>query len=82
MRVVELRGFGLDQLHLAERAEPQPGPGDVLVRMRAVSLNYRDLLICTGSYDPKLHLPRVPISDGAGEVLAVGPGVSLSLIHI
>jgi NADPH:quinone reductase-like Zn-dependent oxidoreductase len=76
MRVVELRGFGLDQLHLAERAEPQPGPGDVLVRVRAVSLNYRDLLICTGSYDPKLHLPRVPISDGAGEVLAVGPGVS------
>lgn len=76
MRVVELRGFGLDQLHIAERAEPQPGPGQLLVRVRAVALNYRDLLICAGQYDPKMQCPRVLTSDGAGEVVAVGPGVS------
>jgi NADPH:quinone reductase-like Zn-dependent oxidoreductase len=68
--------FGLDSLTLTERPEPSPGPGQVVVRVRAVSLNYRDLLVVQGKYDPRMPLPRVPCSDGAGEVTAVGPGVT------
>jgi NADPH:quinone reductase-like Zn-dependent oxidoreductase len=51
-------------------------PGRVLVRVHAVSLNYRDLMLVLGHYNPKLAMPRVPCSDGAGEVLAVGDGVT------
>jgi NADPH:quinone reductase-like Zn-dependent oxidoreductase len=77
MRAWEIRGtFGLGSLTLVEREERAPGPGEVAVRVRAASLNYRDLLTLEGSYDPKQALPLVPLSDGAGEVEAVGPGVS------
>jgi NADPH:quinone reductase-like Zn-dependent oxidoreductase len=77
MRVIEVRDrFGLEALTEAERPDPSPGPGQVLVRVRAVSLNYRDLLVTKGQYDPKLKLPRIPCSDGAGEVTAVGAGVA------
>jgi NADPH:quinone reductase-like Zn-dependent oxidoreductase len=48
----------------------------VLVKIHAVSLNYRDLMMVKGVYNPKLRLPRIPCSDGAGEVAAVGDGVS------
>jgi NADPH:quinone reductase-like Zn-dependent oxidoreductase len=76
MKVLEIRdGFGLDKLVPAERPMPQPGPGEVLLRMKAVSLNYRDLLVVKGMYNPKMPLPRVPVSDGVGEVAAVGPNV-------
>lgn len=75
MKVVTFDRFDIDALTLAERPEPQPGAGQVLVRMRAWSLNYRDLLVVKGLYNPKLKLPFVPLSDGAGEVAAVGPGV-------
>ncbi len=62
MRTFELSGtFGLDHLALVERPLPQPGPGQVLVRMTAATLNYRDLLVVEGSYDPKLRLPVVPV---------------------
>jgi NADPH:quinone reductase-like Zn-dependent oxidoreductase len=63
----------LDGLVAAERARPEPGPNEVLVRMRAASLNYRDLAIVTGRYFSG-SVPRntVPLSDGAGEVAAVG----------
>lgn len=77
MKTYELRGKGLDALTLAERPEPRPGPGQVLVRMRAASLNYRDLLIAKGQYGRgELRYPLVPLSDGAGEVVEVGPGVT------
>lgn len=77
MRVYEIRErFGLDALHIAERPEPQPGPHQVLVKMRAASLNYRDLMVVKGQYNPRMPLPRVPLSDGAGEVAAVGEGVT------
>jgi NADPH:quinone reductase-like Zn-dependent oxidoreductase len=75
MRVYEVPAFGLNSLRLAERPDPRPGPGQVLCRVRAVSLNFRDLLVVKGAYDPRMTLPRVPCSDGAGEVTAIGPGV-------
>jgi NADPH:quinone reductase-like Zn-dependent oxidoreductase len=77
MRTCELRDKSLEGLTLTERPVPQPGPGQVLVRIRAASVNYRDLLIATGRYplgEPRL--PLVPLSDGAGEVVEVGSGVS------
>lgn len=66
--------FGIDALTLVERPEPQPGPGQVVVRIRAVSLNYRDLLVIKGVWRPAA--PRIPVSDGVGEVVAVGEGVT------
>ena len=77
MKVFEIRDiFGIDHLVLAERAQPSPGHGQILVKVRAVSLNYRDLLVVKGLYNPKLPLPLIPFSDGAGDVVAVGDGVS------
>ncbi|HTG33238.1 MAG TPA: NAD(P)-dependent alcohol dehydrogenase [Thermoanaerobaculia bacterium] len=77
MRAIEIRGgFGLENLALVERPDPLPGPGQVLVRLRAAALNYRDLLTAEGKYNPKQKLPLIPCSDGAGEVAAVGDGVT------
>ena len=77
MKVFEIRArFGLDALTLAERPEPTPGPGQVALKLRAVSLNFRDLLVVKGLYNPKMPLPRIPVSDGVGEVVAVGPGTT------
>jgi len=77
MRVVEVAdAFGLENLRLAERPEPSPGPGEVLLRMRAASLNFRDVLTVEGNYNRKQKLPLIPCSDGVGEVAAVGDGVS------
>lgn len=76
MRAIELQGFAADRLVMAERPQPEPGPGEVLVRVKACSLNYRDWLMVQGSYNPKQKLPLIPLSDGAGEVTAVGAGVS------
>lgn len=74
MRVWQISSFGIDSLELVERATPQPGPGEVLVKVNAVSLNYRDLMMVKGLYNPKMQLPRIPCSDGAGAVEAVGEG--------
>jgi NADPH:quinone reductase-like Zn-dependent oxidoreductase len=68
--------FGIASLRLVEQPRPEPGPGQVLVRLRALSLNYRDLLMVKGEYNPRLRLPMTPISDGAGEVVALGPGAT------
>ncbi len=76
MKLWQIPSFGIDSLEFAERPAPVPGPGEVLVEIRAVSLNYRDLLMVKGEYNPKLKLPRIPCSDGAGEVRAVGEGVT------
>ena len=76
MRVWQISSFGIDSLELVERPVPQPGPGEVLIKVHAVSLNYRDLMMVKGAYNPKLKLPRVPCSDGAGEVIALGEGVT------
>lgn len=69
--------FGLDALERVEVPTPSPGPGEVLLRMRTASLNYRDLLMIRGDYDPRVPLPLVPCSDGVGEVVACGEGVHL-----
>jgi NADPH:quinone reductase-like Zn-dependent oxidoreductase len=76
MRVWQISSFGVDSLEFAERPTPEPGPGQVLVKIHAISLNFRDLLMMKGLYNPKLKLPRIPCSDGAGEVMALGPGVT------
>lgn len=77
MRVLTVqRSFGLENLQPEERPEPTPGPGQVVVKMRAASLNFRDLLMVKGLYNPKQPLPLVPCSDGAGEVVRCGPGVT------
>ena len=67
---------GADALKLVEQAEPKPAADQVVVRVRATSLNYRDLMVASGRYGPGLPLPLVPLSDGAGEIVAVGSGVT------
>jgi len=77
MKLFEIRdSFGLDNLKLAERPTPEPRPDEVLIRLRAASLNFRDLLIVQGKYNPRMKLPRVPLSDGAGEIVSVGAEVT------
>jgi NADPH:quinone reductase-like Zn-dependent oxidoreductase len=77
MKACELQGsFGIESLNITERPEPTPGAGQVLLKLRAWSLNYRDLMMVKGLYNPKLRLPFTPLSDGVGEVVAVGEGVT------
>jgi NADPH:quinone reductase-like Zn-dependent oxidoreductase len=75
--VLRLRdGFGLDNLKLETEKLPSPGAREVLVRFHAASLNYRDLMVALGHYNPKMELPRILGSDAAGEVVRVGQDVT------
>ena len=76
--VVPTESTGIEQLRRVDLPEPRPpGPGQVTVRVRAASLNYRDQAVAAGRYiGGALSRDTVPLSDGAGEVIAVGPGVS------
>ncbi len=76
MKVWQIPAFGIDNLEFADRPIPQSGRGQVLVKIHAFSLNYRDLLVTLGKYNPKLALPRIPCSDGAGEVVSLGEDVT------
>ena len=76
MRAIEVTGRGLDALRLVERPIPQPGPGEILLRVGAATLNYRDLAILNGTYRPEQPHPFVPGSDACGEVVALGVGVT------
>ncbi len=76
MKLWRIPVFGIDKLEHMQAQEPKPGAGEVLVKVRAVSLNYRDLMVTLGRYNPKMALPRIPLSDGAGEVVATGEGVT------
>ena len=78
MRLYQLGNLGnLEALKLVEAPDPKPGPGQVVVRIRACSLNHRDLNIVSGGYTSHALKPSaIPLSDGAGEVIAVGPGVA------
>ena len=76
MKVWQIQAFGIDKLAFVEFPQPRPGRGEVLVKVHAVSLNYRDLLMVRGHYNPRMVLPRIPCSDGAGEVVEVGDEVT------
>jgi NADPH:quinone reductase-like Zn-dependent oxidoreductase len=76
MQVWQIQQFGPNALERSERPVPEPGPNELLVKIAAVSLNYRDKLIADGAYDPTFALPLVPASDAAGSVVAVGSNVT------
>ena len=76
MKAYEVQKFGIENLALVERDSPQVGPTSVLVKFHAASLNYRDLMVVSGTYNPRMKMPAVPMSDGAGEVVAVGDAVT------
>jgi NADPH:quinone reductase-like Zn-dependent oxidoreductase len=76
MKVYTTLGDGIDQLKSNELPEPKIKSNEVLVKMKAVSLNYRDLLVIKGIESWKPITPRIPISDGTGEIAALGEGVS------
>jgi NADPH:quinone reductase-like Zn-dependent oxidoreductase len=77
MKAFEIKTYGdPGELSLVDRPNLSPAAGQVLVRIRAVSLNYRDLVVVRGEYDRKPQIGRIPCSDGAGEVVAVGAEVS------
>lgn len=77
MRAVICREFGPpDTLEVEDRPDPEPAPGEVLVRHRAWGLNYVDVLMCAGGYQLKPDLPFVPGLEAAGDVVALGAGVS------
>ncbi|MEH2285871.1 zinc-dependent alcohol dehydrogenase family protein [Nostoc sp.] len=77
MKAYEIQSnAGIDALALVDRPEPKPAPGQVLIQVKATSLNYRDLLVIEGAYGAGQKYPLIPMSDGAGEVVAVGEGVT------
>ncbi len=78
MQVMEIRGdWDFANLQLAERQAPEPGPGEILLDMKAASINYRDFLMVRRGYGKYSgSLPLVPLSDGVGEVIATGDGVT------
>ncbi len=76
MKAFQLKRFGIEGLALEDVSQPEPGPGQVLIKMRAWSLNYRDYMVVRGAYYPKLKFPFQVLSDGVGEVVAVGAGVT------
>jgi NADPH:quinone reductase-like Zn-dependent oxidoreductase len=76
VRRVELPAWGGANLDITTGEIPTPGPGQVLVRTQAVSLNFRDLLVVEGLYNPKIPLPMVPLSDSAGVIVEAGDGAT------
>ena len=77
MKVWELgEQKGIASLRMVERAEPKPGPGQALIAVKASALNRRDIAITEGKYLGTRPPTRIPLSDGAGDVIAVGDGVS------
>lgn len=77
MKAYEIQGgFGLENVKVAERPVPVPGPNEVLVKMLAVSLNSREQGVINGLFDPNMKLPLIPVSDGVGEVVGLGKQAS------
>ncbi|MFA8388394.1 MAG: alcohol dehydrogenase catalytic domain-containing protein, partial [Pelagibaca sp.] len=75
-RAVTLPKFGAKNLILTERLVPEPNPNEIVIRLTSASINYRDVVVVDGTYKPDMALPIVPLSDGCGEVVAVGDGVT------
>lgn len=77
MKAWLLKDFGLDNLVQGQVERPEPGPGELLVKVGAVSLNFRDKAIVDGIYEPHLvPKPLIPVSDAAGTVVVIGTGVT------
>ncbi|CAH1059236.1 zinc-dependent alcohol dehydrogenase family protein [Paenibacillus pseudetheri] len=77
MKAIQLKnGFGFEELTMMKLDKPTPGPTEVLIRMRAASLNYRDLVVLSGLMPIEVKFPFIPLSDGAGEIVAIGQGVT------
>lgn len=76
MRAYEIHEFGIDKLKVVDLDEPVAAPGEVVVKFHAASLNYRDVMVVSGTYNPRMKLPAIPLSDAAGEIIAVGEGVT------
>src|SRR3569623_137233 len=76
MKAYEISEFGIDKLMVTELDMPPPPAGEVLVKLRAASLYFRDVMVVKGAYYPRMKLPAIPLSDAAGEILEVGPGVT------
>jgi len=76
MRSIQLTAFGPDHLDLVDLPAPRPGANEVLLRMEAASLNFRDQMLVHGDLYRGVQLPIVPVSDGAGTVLEVGTAVT------
>src|SRR6188508_3032000 len=68
---------GFNKMYLEELPDPTPGPGEVLIQVHACSINYRDFAVAAGKYfGGAIKAPAIPLSDGAGQVIAVGPRVT------
>src|SRR5271168_1888690 len=76
MKVWRVSSFGIENLEAFEASYPKANAGQVVIKVHAVSLNYRDLLMVKGLYNPRMALPRIPCSDGCGEIVEVGEGVA------
>ena len=77
MKAIELQNpGGIGHLKMVERPMPEPGRQEMTIKVKATALNYRDVEIARGNYHTAFPLPLVPLSDGAGEVVAVGSEVS------
>lgn len=76
MRAIEAHSTNFDDLTLSTLPTPQPQAGEILVRVKAASINYRDIVLVKGFYKPDIKFPFVPLSDASGEVAAIGPGVT------
>src|ERR1700736_1779130 len=77
MEAYRVDGFGsVDGIVLGSSEDPRPGPKEILMRVRASSLNYRDLMVLKGSGRGPTKLGVVPLSDGASQVAAIGDGVT------
>ena len=76
MKLFQVHEFGIERLQVTEGDVPKPGDYEVIVRMTAAALNRRDLMVVTGTYNPKMRRPMVPLSDGAGVIEEVGKNVT------
>ena len=81
MKAIQLTAPSLTAFRQTELPDPKAGPGEVLVRLRAATLNYLDVAIATGAF-PGANFPMVPVADGAGEIAALGEGLEGSGLAI
>lgn len=75
MKAYQIDSFGTENLEKADLERPEPGPDQLLLEMKAASLNYRDYMMVEGTYNPNQSLPLIPLSDGVGEVIQAGSDV-------